>query len=172
MFVVSVKKSSIKAGVLTVLLVASAMFGMYAASKSVSASVESAKNGIDYKAADASGRLSFLSQFGWEVDQDPVEVREVIIPAEFDAAYEKYNEMQKEHGLDLSKYCGKRAKRWTYEVKNYPGYEDSDLVQVNIFVLDGIVIGGDVCSLETNGFMQSFIYPQKENATDNVTTAT
>ena len=49
MFVVSVKKSSIKAGVLTVLLVASAMFGMYVASKSVSASVESAKNGIDYK---------------------------------------------------------------------------------------------------------------------------
>ena len=172
MFVVSVKKSSIKAAVLTVLLVASAMFGMYAASKSVAASVESAKNGIDYKAADASGRLSFLSQFGWEVEQDPVEVREVIIPAEFDTAYEQYNEMQKEHGLDLSRYRGKRAKRWTYEVKNYPGYEGSDLVQVNIFVLDGIVIGGDVCSLETDGFMKSLVYPQKEKTSGNVTTAT
>ena len=172
MFVVSVRKSAIKTGVLGVLLVVCAVLGVYAAGRSVSATVNSAKSGFDYKVADASGRLKFLSQFGWEVEQDPVEVREVIIPAEFDAAYEKYNEMQKEHGLDLSKYCAKRAKRWTYEVKNYPGYEGSDLVQVNIFVLDGVVIGGDVCSLETNGFMQSLLYPQKEKTSGNVTTAT
>ena len=170
MFVVSVRKSAIKTGVLGVLLVVCAVLGVYAASKSISATVESSKNGYDYKAADASGRLRFLSQFGWEVAQDPVEVREVIIPAEFDAAYEQYNALQKEHGLDLSKYCGKRAKRWTYEVKNYPGYEGSDLVQANIFILDGVVIGGDICSLETNGFMRSFVYPRKEKSLSDVTT--
>ena len=172
MFVVSVRKSAIKTGVLGVLLVVCAVLGVYAAGRNVSATVESAKSGFDYKAADASGRLKFLSQFGWEVEQDPVEVREVIIPAEFDAAYEQYNKLQQEHGLDLSKYCGKRAKRWTYEVKNYPGYEGSDLVQANIFVLDGVVIGGDICSLETNGFMQSFIYPQKEKISTDVTAKT
>ncbi len=172
MFVVSIKKSAIKTGVLGVLLVVCAVLGVYAASRSVSATVESVGSGFDYKAADASGRLRFLSQFGWEVEQDPVEVREIIIPAEFDVAYEQYNKLQKEHGLDLSKYSGKRAKRWTYEVKNYPGYENSDLVQANIFVLDGVVIGGDICSLEANGFMQSFLYPQKEKSSTNVTTAT
>lgn len=172
MFVVSVRKSAIKTGVLGILLVVCAVLGVYAAGRNVSATVESAKSGFDYKAADASGRLKFLSQFGWEVEQDPVEVREVIIPAEFDAAYEQYNKLQQEHGLDLSKYCGKRAKRWTYEVKNYPGYEGSDLVQANIFVLDGVVIGGDICSLETNGFMQSFIYPQKEKISTDVTAKT
>ena len=172
MFVVSVRKSAIKTGVLGILLVVCAVLGVYAAGRNVSATVESAKSGFDYKAADASGRLKFLSQFGWEVEQDPVEVREVIIPAEFDAAYEQYNKLQQEHGLDLSKYCGKRAKRWTYEVKNYPGYEGSDLVQANIFVLDGVVIGGDICSLETNGFMQSFIYPQKEKISTDVTATT
>ena len=172
MFVVSVRKSAIKTGVLGLLLVVCAMLGVYAAGRSVSASVESAKGGFDYKAADASGRLRFLSQFGWEVEQDPIEVREVIIPAEFDAAYEQYNKLQKEHGLDLSKYCGKRAKRWTYKVKNYPGYEGSDLVQASVFVLDGVVIGGDICSLESNGFMQSFLYPQKEKTSTDVTTAT
>lgn len=172
MFVVSVRKSAIKTGVLGILLVVCAVLGVYAAGRNVSATVESAKSGFDYKAADASGRLKFLSQFGWEVEQDPVEVREVIIPAEFDAAYEQYNKLQQEHGLDLSKYCGKRAKRWTYEVKNYPRYEGSDLVQANIFVLDGVVIGGDICSLETNGFMQSFIYPQKEKISTDVTAKT
>ena len=114
-----------------------------------------------------------MSQFGWDVVQDPVEVREIIVPAEFDSAYEQYNELQQEHGLDLSKYCGKRAKRWTYEVKNYPGYEESGLVQANIFVLDGTVIGGDICSLENDGFLQSFVYPnEKEKNSTDVTSAT
>lgn len=161
MFVLSVKSSSVKAALLGTLIVVCAVAGVYVAGRSVEATVETAKSGVDYSAADASQRLAFLSQFGWDVQPDPVEVREVIIPAEFDAGYEKYNAMQREHGLDLSKYCGRRAKRWTYEIKNYPGYENSDMVQVNIFVLDGRVIGGDICSLEKNGFMQSFLYPQK-----------
>lgn len=172
MFVLSVKSSSVKAALLGTLIVVCAVAGVYVAGRSVETAVETAKSGIDYSAADASQRLAFLSQFGWDVQPDPVEVREVIIPAEFDAAYEKYNAMQKEHGLDLSKYCGKRAKRWTYEIKNYPGYENSDMVQVNIFVLDGRVIGGDICSLETNGFMQSFLYPNKESSSKDVTATT
>lgn len=173
MFVVSLKSSSVKAALLGTLIVFCAVAGVYVAGRSVEASVDSAKSGIDYSAADASQRIAFLSQFGWEVTADPVEVREVIIPAEFDTAYEKYNAMQQEHGLDLADYCGKRAKRWTYEIKNYPGYEGSSLVQANVFVLDGRVIGGDICSLETNGFMHSFLYPQqKENKSSDGTTAT
>lgn len=168
MFVVSVKSASIKAALLSAMLVVCAVFGVYAAGRSVKASVNSAKSGFDYSAEDAAGRIAFLSQFGWEVVPDPVEVREIIIPAEFDAAYEKYNEIQKEHGLDLSDYSAQRAKRWTYEVKNYPGYENSGLVQANIFVLDGKVIGGDICSLETDGFMHSFV---KEIESTDVSTA-
>ncbi len=172
MFVFSVKSSSVKAALLGTLIVVCAVAGVYVAGRSVEASVETAKSGIDYSAADASQRLAFVSQFGWEIQPDPVEVREIIIPAEFDAAFEKYNTMQKEHGLDLSKYCGKRAKRWTYEIKNYPGYENSDMVQINIFVFDGRVIGGDICSLEKNGFMHSFVYPEKESNSKDVTATT
>lgn len=172
MFVLSLKSSSVKAALLGTLIVVCAVAGVYVAGRSVEASVETAKNGIDYSAADAEQRLAFLSQFGWEASPDPAEVREIIIPAEFDTAYEKYNTMQHEHGLDLAKYCGKRAKRWTYEIKNYPGYENSDMVQANIFVLDGKVIGGDICSLELNGFMQSFLYPQKESSSKNATATT
>ena len=173
MFIVSVKSSSIKAAVLSVMLVVCAVFGVYAAGRSVKASVSSAKSGISYSASDAAERIAFLAQFGWEIVPEPVEVREIVIPAEFDAAYEKYNELQREHGLDLSEYSAKRAKRWTYEIKNYPGYEASGLVQANIFVLDGKVIGGDICSLEKDGFMHGFINPDtKENDLSDVTTTT
>lgn len=171
MFVVSVRSSAIKTGVLSVLLVACAAFGIFAAGKSVSAAVTADKTGLSYLAGNAAQRVDFLAQFGWEIDEDPVEVSEVIIPAEFDSAYKEYNDMQAGHGLDLSKYSGMRAKRWTYTVKNYPGYESNDgMVQANIFVLDGAVIGGDISSLEKDGFMQDFNYPKENTSVYGETT--
>lgn len=128
-------------------------------------------NAISLKASNASERTAFLSQFGWEIEEDPVEVAEVIIPAEFDRGYEKYNEIQKAQNLDLTPYAGKRAKRWTYSIKNYPGYEGADgTVQANILVYEGAVIGGDVCSTELNGFMQGFDFPTKTAAPSESTT--
>lgn len=100
--------------------------------------------------------LSFISSFGWEVSEEPDEVREVIIPAEFDDVYENYNAIQKAQGYDLKEYAGERVKRWTYSVKNYPDYVDSECIKINVLVFDGEVIGGDVCSVELNGFMHGF----------------
>lgn len=128
-------------------------------------------NAISLKASNASERTAFLSQFGWEIEEDPVEVAEVIIPAEFDRGYEKYNEIQKAQNLDLTPYAGKRAKRWTYSIKNYPGYEGADgTVQANILVYEGAVIGGDICSTELDGFMQGFDFPTKTAAQSESTT--
>ena len=85
--------------------------------------------------------------------------------------YEKYNEIQKAQNLDLTPYAGKRAKRWTYNIKNYPGYEgDSGTVQANILVYEGAVIGGDICSTELDGFMQGFDFPTKTAAQSESTT--
>ncbi|MBR2893486.1 MAG: DUF4830 domain-containing protein, partial [Clostridia bacterium] len=47
---------------------------------------------------------------------------------------------------------------WSYEIKNYPGYENTDgVIRGNILVYDGIVIGGDICSIELDGFMAGFM---------------
>ena len=117
---------------------------------------------ISLKASDAGERLAFLSQFGWEVDEDPVKVEEVIIPAEFNSVYEKYNQLQLEQNFDLTKYAGRTAKKWTYKIKNYPGYgEDCDFIHANILVCEGAVIGGDVSSQEQNGFMRGFDFPEQ-----------
>ena len=56
---------------------------------------------INYKAKTDSECITFLSQFGWTVNEEPVEVREVIIPSEFNDTYEAYNVIQKNQGLDL-----------------------------------------------------------------------
>lgn len=165
MFVVSLKRDNIKKIIVGALIAVIVIVGAYflLTGSSDSDGDTAAKNGISMKAADNKDRIAFLSQFGWEVTEDPIEVSEVIIPDEFDSTYEAYNELQKEQKLDLSGYKGKRVKKWTYEIKNYPSHENSDgVIRANILVFDGVVIGGDVCSIELDGFMHTFAFPDKQ----------
>lgn len=119
--------------------------------------VQTESNALSYRASNKEERLHFISRFGWVVNEEPAEVREIVIPDEFDAVYENYNKIQKEQGLDLEPFKGKRVKRWTYIITNYPGYsEDDDCVRINLLVFDGRVVGGDVCSVELDGFMHTF----------------
>ena len=97
-------------------------------------------------------RVKFLSQFGYEVSEDPIETVEITLPEKFDKVYAGYNELQKAQGLDLSKYRRKTVMRYTYEVKNYDGYNGGKVL-ANVIVYRGRVIGGDVCSADPQGFV-------------------
>jgi hypothetical protein len=99
-------------------------------------------------------RVGFLSQFGWSVKGAPIEVAEITVPSEFDKIFTGYNEIQKRQGLDLSKYKNKTVTRYTYEISNYDGAEGK--VYANILVYRNKVIGGDICSADTNGFIHGF----------------
>jgi hypothetical protein len=96
-------------------------------------------------------RVKFIEQYGWDVSDNPVEYMEVLIPAKFDDTYTQYNNIQKMQGADLSKYNGKKVKRYTYEVKNYPGQAQG--IRANLLVYDDKIIGGDICSIEFGGFI-------------------
>ena len=99
-------------------------------------------------------RIAFLSQFGWRVEQTPVEEVEVTVPEKFDKVFNGYNEIQKRQGLDLSKYKGKTVTRYTYEVTNYEN--ENGKVYANVIVYRNKVIGGDVCSAKVGGFIHGF----------------
>ena len=101
-------------------------------------------------------RIAFLAQFGWEVAEQPIEIMEVQIPEEFDQVYLKYNELQKQLKLDLQKYTGKRAKRYTYIVTNYPK-DTQDEIRANILMHKDRVIAGDIMSTALDGFMHSLL---------------
>ena len=102
-------------------------------------------------------RLEYIAAFGWVVEPEPVEIMEVIIPAEFDELYQEYNALQTPLGYDLSRHMGRRTKRYTYVVTNYPGQEQD--VRLNLLVRDNRVIGGDVYSLGENAFMHGLALP-------------
>lgn len=103
--------------------------------------------------------VEFLSSYGWRVSETPIECEKVTLPPKNDAVYIRYNEIQKEAGLDLDSYQGRTLTRYTYKVLNYPQITDS-IVRANVLVFDGIQIGGDIMTVESNGFMHSLVYPR------------
>jgi len=102
-------------------------------------------------------RRAFLAQLGWETAEDASTIEEVVIPEEFDAVYNSYNQLQAEQNLDLSKYKGKTVKRYTYQITNYEGADST--VYANLLIYKNRIIGGDICSSEYGGFMHGFRKP-------------
>ncbi len=115
--------------------------------------------GVSLKAADNEQRLAFIRFFGYDVVEEPVEIKDIVIPEQFNDTYISYNEIQISQGFDLSKYKGKSAKSYSYAVTNYPGVKDSEkTVRANLIVYKGKIIAGDVCSVKLDGFMHAFNY--------------
>lgn len=101
-------------------------------------------------AATDAQRIAYLQGLDYEV-QPTGEVREVLIPAEFDESFAAYNALQQEAGMDLSPCRGKRVKCWTYTVTNYPG---DDTVQAHLYIYRDTVVGGDIASTRQDGVRQ------------------
>ena len=157
MFVVSLSGSRFKKIIIPVVLVSVvALFCTFA--RVLSSEPVNGERLVSVSGADATSveLKNFISSYGWKVIDEPDEVREVMIPAEFDDVYTSYNSIQTAQGFDLSGLKGQRVKRWTYTVTNYPGYEAEDCIKINILVYNGCVVGGDVCSVRLDGFMHGF----------------
>ena len=167
MFVMSMHSSKVKI-ICVIVIVALCLGGavIFAVKKSERAD---SRFPVNLRGSTEVERMDFLRSCGIEVAQEPLEISEIIIPAEFDEVYKDYNEIQVSQGFDLSAYSGKRVKRWTYKVTNYPGYaENSDAIRANLLVYDGLIIGGDVCSVELNGFIHGFIKDGKNTQTSDL----
>lgn len=54
-----------------------------------------------------SDRQEFLASLGWQVSEEPIDVRQVTIPAEWNEVFDEYNSIQLQQGFDLGKYKGK-----------------------------------------------------------------
>ncbi len=87
-------------------------------------------------------RVSYLQEWGWQVTPQAVLVEELALPEEFGEEYAKYLELQTGQGFDLTKYTGKRIRRYTYEVLNYPTGETG--VVAHLLICKNTVIGGEV----------------------------
>ena len=158
MFVYSIRSATIKF-ICAIALSIAVLFALVILIPTYGNGESKAVSDISYtKIYENKDRLEFISQFGWEVSEEPLETVEVTVPETFDTVYLGYNEMQQEQGLNLAKYKGKTVTRYTYKVTNYPEYDGT--VYLSLLVYKNKIVGGDVCSADVNGFVHGFEAPE------------
>ena len=106
-------------------------------------------------AADTNdARVKFLTDLGWDVTASPAEAAEVKIPRDADEVFDRYNELQKSQGYDLSKYAGKKVMRYVYKINNYPDAKEP--VYATLLVYKDRIIGGDITDTTPGGRVRGF----------------
>ena len=158
MFVYSLRANTLKFfGIIGIALIAllSLIIFVPAYEPPTTAAVAAKNEKINFeKVKTSEDRIQFLEQFGWTVESEPVEEAEITIPADFDKVMQSYNELQKQQGMDLSKYRNKDMMRYTYKITNYPDYGGT--VYANLLIFKNRVVGGDICSSDVGGFIHGF----------------
>ena len=158
MFIYSVKSKSIKLYLAIALSALSVVcvIALFPPQSNIKPSLAASKSVVEknFKNIESSeDRVAFLKQFGWEIEAEATDVSLVTIPVEFNDVYGKYNELQLKEGLDLRKYKGKTVKKYTYLVNNH---NFDGVVYANILVYKNRVVGGDISSAVTGGFIHGF----------------
>ena len=100
------------------------------------------------------GRLEYLEVLGYDVNKEPVAVSNEKLPKVFDAVTEKYNDLQRVQGFDLTKYAGKKLTGYTYEITAFP--DETKLGDtkylVTLIVYKDKVVAADVCCPESGKY--------------------
>lgn len=124
-------------------------------------------------AAEVSGirnnedRIAYLTGLGWQVSPQPISTEELLIPDVFDDSYTAYLALQDQQGFDLTRYCGKRVKRYIYEITNYP--TGARGVQAALLVYRNRVVGGQVQAPD-GSFVHGLAMPQADAAASSAAT--
>ena len=105
-------------------------------------------------------RIAYLRSWGWEVEREPLETLQLLLPDRLPQNYTDYNALQKTQGFDLEKCCGKQITRYTYTVTNYP--ERSQNVQANLYICEEQPVAGDIIASGTGGFQAGLAFPKNE----------
>ena len=157
MFIYSMRAGTVR--FIAVLCVAlAALITLIAFVPELQPTAAAADEGVNFEGIRSNeDRVALLAQLGWQVETMPLESTTVTIPREFDKVFAAYNELQRREGLNLSDYGGRTVERYTYRVQNYEGYEGT--VLANLLVFRGRVIGGDISSTDSAGFMHGLTKP-------------
>lgn len=106
---------------------------------------------------DTTAMVEYLQELGWQVESDPIETLDLQLPQQLTESWGDYAAMQDEQGFPFTDYAGQPIRRYTFRVTNYPGVESG--VQVNLYLCEDVLIGGDVVATGKGGFQHGLAYP-------------
>lgn len=95
---------------------------------------------LDIRVRDESDAIRIADFFYKNKVPAGIKTDEVTIPENFNDTYEKYNELQKPLGTDLSGYKGRECTRYSLHYPEDEGYGRT----MTLLVFDGRLIGGDM----------------------------
>lgn len=104
---------------------------------------------------DNTQRVAYLQSLGWEVEPEPVETLQFLLPDTLAEPYLSYNALQTAQGFDLTPCLGKQVSRYTYAVTNYP--DRAEGIQANLYVCEDRPVAGDICCPGANGFQEALV---------------
>ena len=107
----------------------------------------SAINGATHR-----NRMTYIKSLNIDVDENSVSVKETVIPEDFGEVYDRYNEIQKMAGFDLTSFKGREVTVYSYPLKNQNRV-------LTLIVCEDRIIGGDIADIKIDGEMK----PLKEN---------
>ncbi len=107
----------------------------------------------------------FLAQCGWLVSDSAPAVIAKELPGPDSPVFSVYNALQKKQGFDLTPYAGRRVLCFTYEVLANAAGEPLTGVYAHVLESGNRMIGGDVSSVSSDGFMLGFNGERNENDT-------
>ncbi len=114
----------------------------------------------EISAATDEERLAYLTGLGWQAEPEPVETLNLELPGDLTKEYGDYAALQEEQGFPFSAFGGRTVSRYTYRVTNYPDYDGP--VQADLYVCDGLLIGGDVTAPGKDGFIRELAFPKQK----------
>ena len=100
-------------------------------------------------------RVEWLQSLGWEAESQPISVREVMIPKQFDEIYQKYALIQRNQGFQLEKNRGKTAVKYCYAITNYR--DGKEKAVASILQRGDKIIAADLSSARLGGFLKELI---------------
>ena len=119
-------------------------------------SFQSSNRAVETQASAEAQCRAFLEACGWMLTDRPASVSEAVIPLIFDKVYDAYNRLQLAQGYDLSAYKGKQIERYAFSLAQYNGKEAAGEIVATVLWFNGRIIGGDICSVASDGFMHGF----------------
>lgn len=105
-------------------------------------------------------RVAYLRSLGWEVEEEPIETLQFLMPETLEEPYRSYNALQIPQGFDLSACCGKQVSRYTYAVTNHPARAEG--VQANLYLCEDVPVAGDVFCPGADGFQTPLLVEEAE----------
>ena len=105
--------------------------------------------------SDTESRCAYLAALGYQADASSEDLREILLPKEFDRILQDYNALQLSQGFDLRPFAGKSCLCCSYDLTGFPGRDGR--VIATLYIRRGRVIAGDIHTAAADGFISPLL---------------